>query len=112
MGVAQDAPVMEAPAPAYTSGADEAIENKDAELAKEAVTANGAVANLLDPADKRQLHVLLVEDDHATLVFVKALLKSCGHKGASRTATGATYGFYRTIFLGASCEPWANKSEN
>ena len=29
-----------------------------------------------------KLHVLLVEDDQATMVFVKALLKSCGHKGA------------------------------
>ena len=33
-----------------------------------------------------KLHVLLVEDDHSTLVFVKALLKSCGHTGTSRRA--------------------------
>ena len=33
-----------------------------------------------------KLHVLLVEDDHSTLVFVKALLKSCGHTGTSPTA--------------------------
>ena len=32
-----------------------------------------------------KLHVLLVEDDHSTLVFVKALLKSCGHTGTSPT---------------------------
>ena len=30
--------------------------------------------------------LLLVEDDHSTLVFVKALLKSCGHTGTSPTA--------------------------
>ena len=39
-------------------------------------------ASLLNPANETKLHVLLVEDDHATLVFVKALLKSCGHSGA------------------------------
>ena len=39
------------------------------------------VAALTDPSSEQKLHVLLVEDDHATLVFVKALLKSCGHQG-------------------------------
>ena len=39
------------------------------------------VAALTDPSSEHKLHVLLVEDDHATLVFVKALLKSCGHQG-------------------------------
>ena len=34
-----------------------------------------------NPGPDANLHVLLVEDDHATLVFVKALLMSCGHQG-------------------------------
>jgi hypothetical protein len=37
---------------------------------------------VFDAAGARKLSVLLVEDDHATLVFVKTLLKSCGHTGA------------------------------
>ena len=41
-----------------------------------------AAAFVEKPAAERRLHVLLVEDDHATLVFVKALLRSCGHEGA------------------------------
>jgi hypothetical protein len=35
----------------------------------------------------KKLSVLLVEDDHATLVFVKALLRSCGHTGEQRQST-------------------------
>lgn len=42
-----------------------------------AVKARGA----LDPSATRKLSVLLVEDDPATLTFVKAMLKSCGHTG-------------------------------
>lgn len=47
------------------------------------------VASLTDPANEQKLHVLLVEDDHATLVFVKALLKSCGHQGTRPLASSA-----------------------
>ena len=39
------------------------------------------VSALTNPMSEHKLHVLLVEDDHATLVFVKTLLKSCGHQG-------------------------------
>ena len=51
--------------------------------------ASSTVASLTDPANEQKLHVLLVEDDHATLVFVKALLKSCGHQGTRPLASSA-----------------------
>ena len=38
----------------------------------------------------KNLSVLLVEDDHSTLVFVKAMLRSCGHSGASPRAVFAS----------------------
>ena len=50
-----------------------------------------------------KLHVLLVEDDHSTLVFVKALLKSCGHTGTSRRAVSP-----RNLHTSASTKPVAH----
>lgn len=60
---------------------DEAATNPASGVA-DASTKPTDAASLLNPANESKLHVLLVEDDHATLVFVKALLKSCGHSGA------------------------------
>ena len=50
-----------------------------------------------------KLHVLLVEDDQATMVFVKALLKSCGHTGTSRRAVRP-----RNLHTSASTKPVAH----
>ena len=51
----------------------------------------------------KNLSVLLVEDDHSTLVFVKALLKSCGHTGTSRRAVRP-----RNLHTSASTKPVAH----
>ena len=51
----------------------------------------------------KTLSVLLVEDDHSTLVFVKALLKSCGHTGTSRRAVRP-----RNLHTSASTKPVAH----
>ena len=59
-------------------------------------------AALLAGGDSK-LHVLLVEDDHSTLVFVKALLKSCGHTGTSRRAVRP-----RNLHTSASTKPVAH----
>ena len=64
------------PAPAVT-----AVEVDAREVAVDAAKNASTVAALTNPGSETKLHVLLVEDDHATLVFVKALLKSCGHQG-------------------------------
>lgn len=66
---------------AHAAAPDEAATNPAMGVA-DASTKPTDAASLLNPANETKLHVLLVEDDHATLVFVKALLKSCGHSGA------------------------------
>jgi len=60
----------------------QAVHGLIADVAGSGVTAAAFVEK---PAAERKLHVLLVEDDHATLVFVKALLRSCGHEVTTAT---------------------------
>jgi hypothetical protein len=67
---------------AVAAPAPVALSAETRDVAVDAKANNQAVAGLTDPGSEHKLHVLLVEDDHATLVFVKALLKSCGHQGA------------------------------
>ena len=58
----------------------------DAAMARAKPKADAAALLAGGAGADSKLHVLLVEDDHSTLVFVKALLKSCGHTGTSPTA--------------------------
>ena len=71
-------------------------------MAKDGGAAVSARPDLFDANATRKLSVLLVEDDHATLVFVKALLKSCGHTGESGRRTTRRLGgpaFFHFIFF-------------
>lgn len=58
----------------------------DAAMARAKPKADAAALLAGGAGADSKLRVLLVEDDHSTLVFVKALLKSCGHTGTSPTA--------------------------
>lgn len=58
----------------------------DAAMARAKPKADAAALLAGGSGADSKLRVLLVEDDHSTLVFVKALLKSCGHTGTSPTA--------------------------
>lgn len=57
----------------------------DAAMARAKPKADAAALLAGGAGADSKLRVLLVEDDHSTLVFVKALLKSCGHTGTSPT---------------------------
>ena len=67
------------------------------------------VAALTDPSSEHKLHVLLVEDDHATLVFVKALTPRTGpvtrRLGAGATPARAAGADPFGEFAGVGVEP-------
>lgn len=68
-------------------------------MTKDGAAAVSAGADAFNPDATRKLSVLLVEDDHATLVFVKALLKSCGHTGERRRNEGDDVSFRDRLFF-------------
>lgn len=107
MEVAQETPTMDIPTSTHSSarrGESMLLDgNTNAKpapmMTKEGAAAVSVRADAFDPDATRKLSVLLVEDDHATLVFVKALLKSCGHTGESRRTDGDDVTFRNRFFF-------------
>ena len=82
MEVAHQTPGLDKP-PSTEQDQPKSVEDNTKAMA----SAAAGTANPFDANATRKLSVLLVEDDHATLVFVQALLKSCGHSGERRVVT-------------------------